>query len=264
MTNPPLSPATASGGPGAARVAGGRWGPLIFPGIVLITVVAGLLAQQWTTPVGVWVFILVLGGWMITLCLHEFAHALVAYWGGDTSVRARGYLTLNPIRYSNAAMTFVVPLVILAVGGFPLPGGAVLIEHHRIRSAITRSLVSLAGPLVNALAGITLAVLSRGLHSPLGDGLAFLGLLQVVVAILNLLPFPGLDGWGVIAPFLPAKLLAKVRPYAQWAPMILIVLLISFPQLSRPLWEASYYVFELFGGSSVSAGRGNVLFHFWR
>ena len=46
-------------------------------------------------------FAVVLFGWIFSVSLHEFAHALVAYWGGDTSVKDKGYLSLNPIRYAD-------------------------------------------------------------------------------------------------------------------------------------------------------------------
>ena len=48
------------------------------------------------------IVLVVLGGWAVSLCLHEFAHALVAYRSGDASVRARGYLTLDIPRYPEA------------------------------------------------------------------------------------------------------------------------------------------------------------------
>ena len=95
---------------------------------------AGYAAASNASPLGVWIFVVVLAGWVITLCLHEFAHAATALAGGDTSVRASGYLTLNPFRYVNAAYSIVMPLIILVIGGIPLPGGSVLIENHRLRS----------------------------------------------------------------------------------------------------------------------------------
>ncbi len=108
-----------------AKTTGGSW---IFPAVVVATTGAALAAQSGTQPIGVWVFAVVLGGWVITLCLHEFAHAAVAYAGGDISVRARGYLTLNPLRYTDLAYSVIIPILLLAVGGIPLPGGAVLVE----------------------------------------------------------------------------------------------------------------------------------------
>ncbi|WP_233220817.1 hypothetical protein [Chlorogloea sp. CCALA 695] len=47
------------------------------------------------------VSIFVCVGWILSVCLHEFDHAIVAYWGGDTSVKDKGYLTLNPLKYTN-------------------------------------------------------------------------------------------------------------------------------------------------------------------
>ena len=55
----------------------------------------------------------VLIGWIISLCLHEFSHALVAYWGGDTTVKDKGYLTLNPLKYTDPLMSIILPLVFL-------------------------------------------------------------------------------------------------------------------------------------------------------
>ena len=124
----------------------GTW---IFPAVLAVVALAGLLAQLAVDPVGLWVFVLVLGGWMITLCLHEFAHAAVALAGGDSSVRARGYLTLNPLRYTDAANSLVIPIILLAIGGIPLPGGAVVTEPHRLRPSWWASLISAAGPATN-------------------------------------------------------------------------------------------------------------------
>jgi Zn-dependent protease len=241
--------------------AAGAW---IFPGVAAVTVAAAWATAAGADPLGVWVFVTVLGGWLLTLCLHEFGHAATALSGGDTSVRARGYLTLNPLRYASGAMTFVLPLVILAIGGVPLPGGAVLIEHGRLRSRIWRSAVSAAGPLVNVVAGVVLALLATQFESPLAYALSFLALLQFVAAILNLLPVPGLDGWGVIAPFLSERTREAVRPFTPWAPFVLILLLFSSPQIVQPLWDASYWLFDSAGGDARFAAFGSVLFQFWR
>lgn len=265
MTADPTRPAS---GPtsGGGRVASGpgRGGGLVFPALLAVTVGAGFATAAGTDPIGLWVFLTVLGGWLITLCLHEFGHALTALAGGDTSVRGRGYLTLNPLRYSNGAMTFVIPLVILAVGGVPLPGGAVLIEHGRIRSRLWRSAVSAAGPAVNLVAGVALAMAAANLTSPLAYALSFLALLQFTVAILNLLPVPGLDGWGILTPFLSAKTLTAVRPLTPWAPFVLIIILVSAPQIAQPLWDAARWLLATAGGDIRSASIGSVLFQFWR
>ena len=114
--------------------------------LVGVTVVGAVLAAVGAGAVLVTgIVLLVLGGWAVSLCLHEFAHALVAYRSGDAAVRVRGYLTLDIRRYTNVGLTFVLPVLFLLLGGIPLPGGAVFINHGAIRSRAARSLVSFAG-----------------------------------------------------------------------------------------------------------------------
>lgn len=250
-----------------AKSPGGSW---IFPVIVLVTAGAGVAAQASTrssgafgVPVGVWVFLVVLGGWVITLCLHEFAHALVAYVGGDTSVRARGYLTLNPARYTDLATSVIMPIILLAVGGIPLPGGAVLVEPGRLRRRWFASLVSAAGPLTNVVAGVVLAVVAAPISSPLGAALSYLALLQFVAGILNILPIPGFDGFGVLEPYLSPRFTERLRPARPWIPLVAFVILFSVPQASRALFTVANELFVGAGGNSALAAIGSSLFRFW-
>src|SRR5207244_672355 len=78
---------------------------------------------------------------------------------GDRSVADKGYLTLNPLRYTDAMLSIVLPLVFLVLGGIGLPGGAVWIDRSRIRGRLRHSLVSAAGPLVNIVLALVLLVL---------------------------------------------------------------------------------------------------------
>ncbi|ETZ91370.1 peptidase, M50B family protein [Mycobacteroides abscessus MAB_030201_1075] len=78
----------------------------------------------------------------MSLCLHEFGHAYTAWRFGDT--QARGYLTLNPLQYTDPVLSIALPLVFIALGGIGLPGGGV-----RAPAGMTnrqRTIVSLAGP----------------------------------------------------------------------------------------------------------------------
>jgi Zn-dependent protease len=243
-----------------ARSTGGGW---IFPAVVAGTAAAAVAAQSATQPVGVWVFAVVLGGWVITLCLHEFAHALVSYAGGDTSVKARGYLTLNPLRYTDLAYSVIIPILLLAVGGIPLPGGAVLVQPGLLRRRWYASLVSAAGPATNLVCGVVLAVVAAPMSSPLGAALSYLALLQFVAGILNLLPIPGFDGFGIIEPYLSDRLREKIRPLRPWLPLGVFVILFSFPTASSWLFAAGFDLLELAGGSDYLARVGAGLFRFW-
>lgn len=193
--------------------------------------------------------LLVLGGWAVSLCLHEFGHAVVALRGGDTSVRDKGYLRLDPRRYTDPVLSILLPLALLAFGGIPLPGGAVWIDRGRLRSRWVDSAVSLAGPVVNLVLGVllTAVVAVTTLPPPLAGVLAWLALVQVLAFVLNALPVPGLDGWGVLDPHLPVgarRAAATVRPFA---PLVLFALLVSSPQVSAALFGVADVVFTLLG-----------------
>src|SRR4029077_11982516 len=84
--------------------------------------------------------------WIFSVCLHEFAHAWVAYRGGDYTVRDKGYLDFNPLRYVHPVTSILLPVLFLVIGGIGLPGGAVYINTSLLRSAKWETAVSLAGP----------------------------------------------------------------------------------------------------------------------
>lgn len=189
----------------------------VFLGIVAITAVSGALLSTNLLPglAGPLTIAFVTFGWITSLCIHEFGHALVAYLGGDRSVVASGYLTLNPLRYTNLLLSLIMPVIFLLLGGIGLPGGAVYINHSALRSKAWSSAVSAAGPVGTLLCGLLVALpfLLPGRIAWLSAGnfnfwaaLAFLGFIEAVAILLNLLPVPGLDGFGIIRPWLPYSL----------------------------------------------------------
>ncbi|NUR25285.1 MAG: site-2 protease family protein [Catenulispora sp.] len=209
-----------------------RGGPIspIFLALVAGFVASGIALYRGFGSDRAGVFIFVLCGWLISLCLHEFMHAASAYWGGDHTVANKGYLRLDPRVYGHPVLTFVLPLFFLLIGGLPLPGGAVAIESHRLRGKWKDSLVSASGPAVNVVFSAVLLVSlntwgpgfifsvdpSIPDHSAFWSALTFLAYIQVASAILNLLPIPGLDGYGIIEPFLSyewRRIGAQIAPY---------------------------------------------------
>jgi Zn-dependent protease len=235
--------------------------------LVLATAAGAALAAVGTGAVLVTgIVLLVLGGWAVSLCLHEFAHALVAHRSGDTSIRGRGYLTLDIRRYTNVGLTFVLPVLFLLLGGIPLPGGAVWINHGAIRSRAARSLVAFAGPAVNLLFGLALTMVVAVVPMTVGlaAGLSCLALIEVLAFVLNILPVPGLDGFGVIEPYLSdgaRRLAERVRP---WAPLVLLVVLLGLPGASRVLFGIGDVLFAAVGGNGALAGAGYNALLFWR
>lgn len=231
------------------------------------TALGGVLAASGPGPLRTaGVVVLVLGGWAASLCLHEFGHALLAYRGGDRSVRGKGYLTLDIRRYTDPVFSLLLPLLLLAVGGIPLPGGAVWIDRHALRSRGVESAVSAAGPLTNLLLGVALVavVASGALPAGLAIGLSYLALVQVLAFVINILPVPGLDGFGALEPYLSPqarRFAAQVRPFA---PLALFVLIISVPAFAAVLFEITGALFDVVGGDLVAAAEGQAEFLFWR
>ncbi|MER5838362.1 ATP-binding protein, partial [Streptomyces sp. NPDC002130] len=184
----------------------------VFLGVVAIAVIAGVVAwnSTWGSIAGrAGVFVLVVAGWVVTLCLHEFAHAYLAWRHGDTDVEARGYLTLNPLKYSHPMLSIGLPVLFIALGGIGLPGGAVYLRTGMFPPKV-QARISLAGPFTNAVAAVILLVVIRTYgsaaeHLTFWAGLSFLAFLQVMATVLNLLPVPGLDGYNALEPYLASN-----------------------------------------------------------
>ncbi len=212
------------------------------------------------------IFAVVLIGWIFSLCLHEFSHALVAYYGGDTTVREKGYLTFNPLKYTHPVYSIVLPLLFLVMGGIGLPGGAVYIEKWRLRSPGWVTAVSLAGPSANLLLAIVLGLV---LHfAPAGQsgiwpGVAFLAFLQVSAVVLNLIPLPPFDGFGAIEPYLPSGIRMNVAQVAGMLPLVLFFVLWYVPVVNNAFWQLVSFVSGSLGVPFDLVAIGYRGFQFW-
>lgn len=212
-------------------------------------------------------FIFVLFLWIFSVCLHEFAHAKVAYDGGDTSVREKGYLSMNPLKYLDPVYSVILPVVFLLIGGIGLPGAAVYIDHSKLRSRHWQSAVALAGPAANLFLLFVIALLLgvAGLEATqFGPPLAFLGLLQASAVVLNLLPFPGLDGYGAIAPYLAPQLRQQLDQYGRGAVLLLFLLMIMVPPVGHAFWSIVWWLADASGIPLGMAGQGYRDFRFWK
>jgi Zn-dependent protease len=242
--------------------------------VFLLLVVVFLACAVWMLyrpdDARVLVFPLVLAGFLISLCLHEFGHAVVAYHCGDTTVEEKGYLTLNPLLYTDLQYSILFPILIMAIGGVGLPGGAVYINTHLLRRRIYGALVSAGGPLATALVLLVLMlVINLGFKPVAPDpvlyaAVGYLAMLQVTVLIFNLLPCPGLDGWGIIEPFLPLSVRQWGRRAGLIAPVILVVAFFFVPGLSSWFWDLVYNLSAAIGLDWRVAWNGLRLFQFWK
>ena len=274
-TPPPtfdLPPAEKSGaveaptivtGPAGRRISRNAWA------LLAAFLAAGAALAVIPGPPGVLTFMFVPLGWFLSLIAHEYGHAIVAYWGGDTTVPGRGYLTLDPRRYVNNVTTLLLPLIAMAMGGIALPGGAVLLRLDLMRSPAWRSASSAAGPLgtllvLLLLTGVLVALNLAGLGGgALAAAVCFLIFLQATALILNLLPVPGLDGYGVLQPFLPRSMVRNLRPVEGLAIIGLFVAIMWIPEVGGLLFRCAFWLISALGVSRDQFIAGYDAFRFW-
>ncbi|WIM90427.1 site-2 protease family protein [Candidatus Mycobacterium wuenschmannii] len=243
---------------------------LIFWAILGVAVLGGGLAYWVGAEVGplsyLAVFVLVIAGWVVSLCLHEFGHAFTAWRFGDQDIALRGYLDLDPRRYISPVWSILIPILITAIGGIGLPGAAVYVRTAYM-TAKQRTLVSLAGPAANLVLAVALleaaTLFFDPMHPVFWAGIAFLGFLQITALLLNLLPIPGLDGYNALEPHLSPetqRALAQFKPYG----FLLLFVLLLAPPLNQLFFGLVDDVFELSGLSGSAWRLGAWLMQFWR
>jgi Zn-dependent protease len=178
---------------------------------------------------------------VIAIVLHEIAHGWVALAFGDPTAKRKRRLSLNPLRHVDPLGTVALPLV-LAVTGAPLFGWAkpVPVVARRLRNPrVHMMLVALAGPGMNLLLAILGALAWAGLRwlqPPEGLGWDFLilnvvnfVLINVSLAIFNLLPIPPFDGGHVVEGLLPRPLARRYARLGRYGFPILLLLLVVLP-----------------------------------
>jgi Zn-dependent protease len=175
---------------------------------------------------------------ILAFTVHEFSHAFIADRFGDTTPRLAGRLTLNPLSHLD-----VIGSLMLLIAGFgwakPVPINPYLLN---MRSRWAEMWVSLAGPLSNlGLAFLAAIPLRLGIFPHVIDSsgilpspylfLAEFLIINITLAIFNLIPISPLDGEKVLTPFLPssfAVFMNRIRPYGPLFLLLLIAVLPNF------------------------------------
>ncbi len=245
--------------------------------IGLVAVMSASLYALWAVLLNqqFFLFLFIVSAWVVSLALHEFGHALLAYIGGDDSVVDQGYLTLNPLKYTHPLLSIVMPLAILLIGGIGLPGGAVYINRAAIRSRLMNVAVSAAGPIANLLFAVLLTIPFFVLKPEFAlfdfaggpffwVALATQVLLQLSAIFINLLPIPGLDGYGILEPLLPDNIVMALWPIRRFGIMILIALFWYVEPFQEWFWTSIFDVLTFLGIDPGLAGAGLELLQFWK
>ena len=143
---------------------------------------------------------------IMAITIHEFSHALIADRLGDPTPRANGRLSLNPLAHADPIGTFLLPLL-SALTGIPTIGWAkpVPIDPYNLKNPRRDELfIALAGPVSNLILAVVASLLLRFPLSQIVDTLIYLIILvNISIAIFNLIPLWPLDGSKILLNLLP-------------------------------------------------------------
>lgn len=175
---------------------------------------------------------------IISITVHEFCHALAADRLGDPTPRSLGRLTLNPIAHADPIGTILLPLL-SALTGIATIGWAkpVMIDPYNLKNPKRDEIIiSLSGPLGNILLAIICALISKlfGVQNIL---IYLLILINVSLAVFNLLPIPPLDGSKIFLNLLPQEKSIQWQETFDRYGFILLIILVFLPIGGTPIFQ---------------------------
>lgn len=200
---------------------------------------------------------------IFAITVHEVAHGWVAKKYGDNTAYMLGRLTLNPIKHIDLLGTIVIPGLLLLTGTGFIFGWAkpVPVDARNFKKPLhDMAIVALAGPVSNVLMAIGWALLAR-LGVTMGASaenvslpLIYMGIagisINLVLALINLLPIPPLDGSRVLTGMLPHRLAWQYNQLERYGFIILLILLytkILNAILAYPMYIAQNLFFSIAG-----------------
>ena len=177
-------------------------------------------------------FLILLPIILMAVVIHECAHGWVAYRCGDPTAKMLGRLTLNPLAHIDPLGTILFPLLLIVlrspfVFGWakPVPVNFSNLRHYKRDMVI----VGLAGPVSNILIAIIGTIIIRFMSIPAytvgGLVLEFIVVINLLLAVFNLVPVPPLDGSRVVSGLLPKEYAAYYNKLEPFGIFILIGLL---------------------------------------
>lgn len=190
---------------------------------------------------------------IFSIIIHEISHGYMADHLGDPTARLQGRLTLNPLKHIDPVGSIVVP-ILTSLGGFTF-GWAKPVPYNPYNLRNKRQgefLIALAGPASNlAIAlvfGTIIRFMATGGMTPFVEIAAHIVIINIVLAVFNLIPIPPLDGSKLLFAFLPnqyGKLRHMLETYAPI--LILVVVFFLWNVVSPIIWP----IFSLFTGVSM-------------
>ncbi|MBO5300724.1 MAG: site-2 protease family protein [Peptococcaceae bacterium] len=185
---------------------------------------------------------------LLAITLHELAHGYVAYCLGDNTAKAAGRLTLNPLAHLDP-----IGALMMLIAGFgwakPVPVNPFFFKGNRTTGMM---LVSLAGPLVNlivAYIAYAVYVAGQGFYTVpfMNQFLNYCIILNVFLAVFNLIPIPPLDGSKILAGFLPKQTAFKFLTTMERYGFVILMVLILFNITDMIIQPIAYGILNFYG-----------------
>jgi Zn-dependent protease len=191
-------------------------------------------------------YLLVLPVFLLSLTIHEYAHAWVAYKYGDDTAKSMGRLTLNPLAHISLLGTIIMPLLVRFGWAKPIPVNFSILTKRQI------FVVAAAGPLANILLAFfltgTFHLLSLEKLPLLGTFVLLAILFNIILAAFNLIPIPPLDGSRLVYTLLKSpKAINAYYKFGRYGIFVLIAFLLlgGFEKVVWPLFKLFCTLFEL-------------------
>ena len=192
---------------------------------------------------------------IVSVILHEVSHGYMADFLGDPTPRLSGRLTLNPIKHIDPMGSIIVPLI-TSLAGFtfgwakPVPYNPYNLKNKRTGEF----LIAAAGPASNLLIALIFGTILRFTAAgavaltPFMTIVSYIVIINIILAIFNLIPLPPLDGSKLLFSILPDQYGRTRMVLEQYAPIFVLIVVFFLWQVIAPIVP---FVFQLFTGFSL-------------
>ncbi len=181
---------------------------------------------------------------IISIILHEVSHGYMAEYLGDPTARLLGRLTLNPIPHIDPMGSIILPLIFVLSGSpvvfgwaKPVPYDPRNIRGTQFKERYGGALVAAAGPMVNIMLAVIFGLVVRfvTLSAPMLQFFLVVVIINISLAVFNLIPIPPLDGHHIISALLPRSLRAKYMELSRYSFILMFVVAFVLWQFISPL-----------------------------
>ena len=191
---------------------------------------------------------------IISVMIHEISHGYMALFWGDRTAQYEGRLTMNPIKHIDIFGSIIVPALMFLSGTGFIFGWAKPVPYNPYnlrRRNIAEPLVAFAGPFSNIIVAFILSIIFRvglsfSLPVAMGTILVYAVLINISLAIFNLMPVPGFDGYKIYSTFLPERVKLRLQSLEKYW----IFFALAFVLIASPFFVSIVrWVFKIFIGA---------------